>query len=227
MSPLERYDGRRLDRLINISDGITAVAITLLAVPLIGLALPQPGESFGAYLWHQAGPVIAFLFTFAIVFGQWRIHNRILSDLVGYDSAVFWINAAWLASIAFLPWPSALVGQDWESGRVLASGSGGPIALFYWLSLAVVVLMATAMRTYVLRHPDLVDPRHWQAWEAARKSWHWRSIILILGFTACGIAWFLSTIAGVICIIAVVVALGLVKARSRPQRSDGADAHGA
>ena len=214
------YDGRRLDRLINISDAITAVAITLLAVPLIGLGLPQPGEDFPSYLWKHAGAIVAFLFTFAIVFGQWRVHNRILSDLIGYDSVVFWINAAWLASVAFLPWPSALVGEDWESGRVLETGGGGPIALFYWLSLAWVILMATAMRTYVLRHPALVDPQHRSSWEAGRRSWQRRSIVLIAGFVACGIAWYLSILAGALCVVAV---FGLLIAVARQGSSHAAD----
>lgn len=216
--PREFYDGRRLERLVNISDGVTAVALTLLAVPLIGLGLPQPGEDFMTYLGRHAGSVIAFVFTFAIVFGQWRIHNRILSDLVGYDSFVFWINAAWLASIALLPWPSALVGEDWESGRVLESGSGGPIALFYWLAMAWAVLMATVMRAYVMRHPSLVDPQHWPTWVAHRVGWERRSAILIAGFVASGVAWYFSAVMGAICLALVTVSLVVVGHRGSAAR---------
>jgi uncharacterized membrane protein len=213
MSSREIYGGRRLERLINISDGVTAVALTLLAVPLIGLGLPQAGEDFGTYLAQHAGSVLSFALTFAIVFGQWRVHNRILSDLVGYDSFVFWINAAWLASIAFLPWPSALVGEDWESGRVLESGSGGPVALFYWLSMAWAVLMATAMRVYLMRHPTLVDPEHWPSWEAHRVAWRRRSAILVGGFVVSAVAWYFSVVAGVTCLVVIVAALIVVAHR--------------
>lgn len=214
MSRFEVFEGRRLERLISISDGITAVAITLLAVPLIGLALPAAGETFGDYLWLKSGPMVAFAFTFFLVFGQWRVHNRLLSDLIGYDSAVFWINAGWLASIAFLPWPSALVGQAWESGQILDAGAAGPIALMYWLSLALVVIMATVMRRYVLRHPELVDPRHWPAWDAARTAVRVKSAVLIVGFIACGIGWYVSIIAGVACMIATLVILVLLSRRA-------------
>jgi uncharacterized membrane protein len=209
MSPRPTYSGKRLDRLVNISDAITAVAITLLAVPLIGLMAPQPDETFTSYLWSRAGSIIAFAFTFAIVFGQWRVHNRILSDLVAYDGVVFWINVAWLAGIAFLPWPSNLVGMAWESGDVLTTGAGGPIATFYWFSLAFVIAMATIMRTYVMRHPGLVDPQHWPTWQAARRTWSRRSLILLLGFIACGILWYFSALAGVACLVVVVILLAV------------------
>ena len=207
MAALRTYDGRRLERLIGISDAITAVAITLLAVPLIGLGLPEQGEPFDDYLAMKAGPIVAFVFTFLIVFGQWRVHNRMLSDLVAYDTVVFWINAAWLASIAFLPWPSALAGEAWESGRVTATGAGGPVALFYWVSLAIVIAMATAMRAYVLRHPHLVDPRHWADWDSSRAAVRLRSAVLIIGFLACGIGWYFSMLAGLTCLVLTFVSM--------------------
>jgi uncharacterized membrane protein len=222
MTRFELYEGRRLERLIGISDAITAVAITLLAVPLIGIGLPGPGEPFDDYLWLKAGPIVAFAFTFLVVFGQWRVHNRMLSDLVGYDSAVFWINAAWLASIAFLPWPSALIGQAWESGQVTGSTEGA-VALFYWISLAFVVVMATAMRAYVLRHPGLVDPERWPIWAASRRAVRVRSGILIVGFIACGVAWYFSVIAGVVCMIAtLIVLIGASRAARSRMSTEGA-----
>lgn len=216
MTRFEMYEGRRLERLIGISDAITAVAITLLAVPLIGIGLPDQGEAFDDYLWLKLGPITAFAFTFFVVFGQWRVHNRMLSDLVGYDSAVFWINAAWLASIAFLPWPSALIGQAWESRQITGSTEGA-IALFYWLSLAFVVVMATAMRAYVLRHPDLVDPGRWPTWAASRRAVRVRSGILIVGFIACGIGWYYSIVWGVACFTAMFAVLIVASRRTRPR----------
>ena len=224
MSPLRIYDGRRLERLIGISDGVTAVAITLLAVPLIGLGLPGPGESFDHYLAMKAGPIVAFVFTFLVVFGQWRVHNRMLSDLVAYDTVVFWINAAWLASIAFLPWPSALVGQAWESGQVTDAGAGGPVALFYWVSLAIVIVMATVMRAYVLRRPALVDPRHWPEWDASRAAVRWRSAVLILGFLACGIGGYFSIVAGVACFVLTMVIMVVLGRWERARGSDSGSA---
>ena len=222
MKPLETYSGKRLDRLINISDAVTAVAITLLAVPLIGLMAPQPDETFASYLLARSGSIVAFAFTFALVFGQWRAHNRILSDLVAYNSAVFWINVAWLAGIAFLPWPSSLVGMAWESSDALTVGVGGPIGTFYWFSLAFVIAMATMMRTYVMRHPELVDPAQWPTWQASRRTWRRRSMILLVGFITCGILWYFSALAGRAFLIVIVVAL-IVNSRRAPKHADAAD----
>ena len=55
MAALRTYDGRRLERLIGISDAITAVAITLLAVPLISLGLPEQGAEISrGRCWLEA-----------------------------------------------------------------------------------------------------------------------------------------------------------------------------
>ena len=148
-------DARSVDRLISFSDGVVAVAITLLALPLVDL-LPGSGDSAWDVVSDNAGPLIAFLFTFAVVAIMWSAHNRVLNGIVAYDAALFWLNVAWLAGIVVLPWFSNLYG----STEMLGTGANGTGAgAVYWSTLAYISLIGWAMSVHLRRHPELeADP---------------------------------------------------------------------
>lgn len=141
-----------MDRLIAFTDGVVAVAITLLALPLVDIR-PVSGEDVWGMLNRNSGPLIAFLFTFAVVAIMWSAHNRVLNAIVDYDGAVFWLNTAWLAAIVLLPWFSALYG---ESSMIGAEPDWAGAGALYWITLAVVSLLAGALSWHLRRHPELL-----------------------------------------------------------------------
>lgn len=155
-----QFRGRSFDRLVNFSDAIVAVAITVLVLPIADLAISRAEKTVWQVLSDNSGQVITFFFTFAVVGIMWSIHNKIFNQLFAFDTAIFWLNLAWLASIAFLPVTSNLYGtadiqgnHGW-SGGVDLGGSG----LLYWGSLALVSFWGTLIAWHVRRHPELIDP---------------------------------------------------------------------
>ena len=121
--------------------------------------------------------------TFLLIAGLWRVHNRITNLMHGYDTGSFWINTLWLAGIVVLPWASSLAGERWQDGK----WAGGPSALFYWLVIAFISAMATAMRFYVHSHRDLIETDSTETWDAqialgARR----RGVILSVGLCELG-----------------------------------------
>jgi uncharacterized membrane protein len=147
---------RSVDRLVNFSDAVVAVAITVLVLPLVDIAAPEPGQSVWQMLGDHGGQVITFLFTFYVVAIMWQTHNRILNGIQRYDGALFWLNTSWLVLIVLLPWLSSMYGEaaGGDEGRA-ASGVG----LLYWGALAVISLLGTAMSMHLGRHSDLLaDP---------------------------------------------------------------------
>lgn len=143
-----------------------AVAITLLALPLVDLR-PEDGEDVWGMLQRNAGPIVAFLFTFAVVAIMWSAHNRVLNRIVDYDGTVFWLNAAWLALIVLLPWFSALYG---ESNMLGSEPEWSGSAAGYWCLLAALSLLAGALGWHLARRPDLL-PRASTVSRPDRAAW--------------------------------------------------------
>lgn len=155
--------GRSFDRLVNFTDAVVAIAITVLVLPLTEIVRPADGQTVWGLIAEHAGQVSAFFFTFFVVALMWGVHNRVVNLMVGYDAVIFWLNIAWIAAIAFLPWPAGLYGSatgiaasdpiEWVAGE----GLGG-IGLLYWGTLAVVSILGSAMGHHARRHPELLEP---------------------------------------------------------------------
>lgn len=141
--------GRSVDRLINFSDAVVAVAVTVLALPLIDIAGPADGQTIWNVIADNAGPLYSFMFTFFVVVVMWSAHNRILNEISSYDDRLFWLNTFWLVFVVLLPWVSALYGES-SYGR---SGVG----VLYWSTLAVISILGGLMHRHIRSHPDLVD----------------------------------------------------------------------
>jgi len=139
--------GRAVDRLINFSDAVVAVAITLMVLPLANVDGPAAGETILTVMRAHWPQLVTFLFTFYVVAIMWAAHNRILNVIRGYDPAIFWLNTSWLAAIVLLPWLTAL--RDSPS----AASSGADCA--YWWLLALISALGGMIGGHIRRHPEL------------------------------------------------------------------------
>jgi uncharacterized membrane protein len=139
--------GRAVDRLINFSDAVVAVAITLMVLPLASVEGPAAGESILTVIAAHWPQLVTFLFTFYVVAVMWAAHNRILNVIRGYDSTIFWLNASWLAAIVLLPWMTAMR----DSASPQASGAD----CVYWWLLALISAIGGLMGGHIRRHPYL------------------------------------------------------------------------
>lgn len=182
--------GRALDRLINFSDAVIAVAITVLALPLVNIAGPTSDQSILDVLVSNASQISTFVFTFIVMAIMWGVHNRVVNNLRGYDSTIFWLNMAWLLGFAFLPWPSRIyAGYDVAQGN---SASINGVGSFYWLTLAYISIMGMLMTFYIRHHRELVDPSRLAFWDSTNTSRaRWRPVVYPLVFIlAAGLSEF-------------------------------------
>jgi uncharacterized membrane protein len=175
--------GRSLDRLINFTDAVVAVAVTLLALPLVDIAAPSGDQTVWNVLNEHSSDIIAFLFTFYVVVVMWLAHNRILNDIVKYDQALLWLNTLWLVGIVLLPWFSAMFGQS-------DGGTSHPsVGVLYWLILAAIALTGSAMSFHLHRHPDLLPVGRPQSTTPAQDRAVLRGPIIGAYFLLIAIAW--------------------------------------
>lgn len=88
--------GRSLDRIINFSDAVVAVAITVLVMPIVAIDGPTSTHSMLDVLSENSGQLIAFGLTFLIVFILWQGHHRVFENFVAIGNTIMWINALFL-----------------------------------------------------------------------------------------------------------------------------------
>jgi uncharacterized membrane protein len=110
-APTVYTEERELVRILAFSDGVFAIAITLLA---LDIRLPEMGERSGtlaAQFWGQSSHITAFFISFVVVGAFWVAHHRIFRAIGKYDARLLWLNLAVLFCIAFLPVPTAIIGE--------------------------------------------------------------------------------------------------------------------
>ncbi len=154
--PHEARDRRHAyDRLIMLSDGVFAIAITLLAFDVRGPA-SWAGDVGG--LIAAMGPVLqAFVLSFLVISLYWVLHRRYVAMLVRVDWVATVLNLAFLGLIALVPAATKLA--EASSGRppALALYSGLVIAI--GVSLSLLWGYATFMGRLV--YPEIGVPARW------------------------------------------------------------------
>jgi uncharacterized membrane protein len=150
--PAER--ARRFDRLINFSDGVVAIAATLLILPLVDTATALSGSTVGELLSADRSELFAFGLSFIVICRFWIIHHHVYRHAIDYSAPLAWINIAWLLCIVFLPFPTELLGKSNEHGRLVDG--------LYIGTMLVATLANLAAGWIIARSPELrrADSHH-------------------------------------------------------------------
>ena len=132
-------------RLEAFSDGVFAVAITLLA---LNLALPGPGPGHRPILLHLLGThwasFAAYLISFFVIGIIWVNHHVLVRNIKLVDRTLLFVNLVLLLFVVMIPFATATVsqylsrgGQDARVAMALYSAvflgmSAGFAAIFEW-----------------------------------------------------------------------------------------------
>jgi len=155
--------GQGLGRTLALSDGIFAIAMTLLAFQTLPSDLKgDPAHHLTRTLGGLGDRYFAFVLTFLVLGMLWLSHHRLFSRIAEADEVLMGVNLLFLMTVAALPFPSALLGQyGSESASVVLYASA--------MSVASVLLMLMSLTA---RHRDLLLPGTTDAWI---RSGLWRS----------------------------------------------------
>ena len=140
----------RATRLEAFSDGVFAIAITLLVLE-IAVPAASEGELLAAVLelWPS---YLAYLISFGTIGAIWVGHTAITHYLHAVDAGLLRLNLVLLLVVAFIPFPTGLLAENIEepaNERVAASIYGGTL-------LAASVVLSAVWR-YALS-AGLIDP---------------------------------------------------------------------
>jgi uncharacterized membrane protein len=185
------------ERLLFLSDGVFAIAITLLvleiALPHITGNYQAQEQEFPGALWGLWPQILTYALTFMIVGVYWVSHQRVFEYLVRADSVLAWLNIAFLMSVAFLPIPSNILGEY---------GAHGAAVRFYALSLMVPGLLIIALWEYATHQHRLVEKD--LAADIIRHRLERYAIAPVVFLIAIGLSYLNPHIAGVSLLLVVV-----------------------
>ncbi|MEA1264784.1 TMEM175 family protein [Microbacterium sp. STF-2] len=138
----------RTERFKAFVDAVVAIAMTLLILPLMeSVSEAASGHTSTAeFLDEHSGQLLSFGLSFLLIATFWMGHHRQYRDVERITGPLLWINVAWMATIVWLPVPTAMIGQmDTDALQ----------AVVYIGTLIMTQVTTLAGWLYLARHPEL------------------------------------------------------------------------
>lgn len=145
LSLLARSGHLEYDRVLFFSDAIFAIAITLLVIDIRVPGFTDPARQLSA----AKGNILSFGISFLVIGLFWMGHHSIFRYITVLDRAVIAINLVFLGTIAFLPYPTSLLG---------GTGSDRVSTIFYAICISCAGLVELAVWLYASQVKDLLVP---------------------------------------------------------------------
>jgi TMEM175 potassium channel family protein len=137
------------DRLEALSDGVFAIAITLL---ILDVRAPSPHVfHLGKALWMQWPHYLGYVVSFAVVGMIWFNHHGIFRLLRSADHRLLVLNLVLLAFVAFLPYPTSVMATFLRAGT-----DQGAAAAFYGGVLVLTSVSLASLWGYAASHHRLL-----------------------------------------------------------------------
>ncbi len=136
------------ERTVAFSDGVFAIAITLL---VLSLDIPKlgHGEKLDHALSSLSDNFVSYFIGFAVIGLFWVGHHYFFDSLRGFDGRLLWLNLLYLSFIGLLPFSTALLG-DYGNDPTALTAYAINVAL---AGLADTLMMVVAVRANLLA-PD-------------------------------------------------------------------------
>jgi uncharacterized membrane protein len=139
-------------RVEAFSDGVFAVAITVL---VFGVTVPplRHGTNLTAELLKQWPSFVAYAVSFLIIGIIWVNHHTIFSHFARVNRPLLFLNVFLLMTVAFIPFPTALL------ATYLTSGTNSHLAAaVYSAAMLLMSIAFTGLWAYGIWRPALLKP---------------------------------------------------------------------
>jgi len=147
-----RIPGTTTERVEAFSDGVIAIAITLLVLTL-RVPNAKDGDLIDALL-DQWPSYVAFIVSFVVIGIMWVSHHSMFERIATVDRPLLFLNLLLLMGFAFLPYPTSLLARYVADG-----GSNSHVAAaMYSTTMVGIGLVFLAMWAQLARRPELLVP---------------------------------------------------------------------
>ncbi len=140
-------DTNEFARMVNLSDAVFAIAMTLLVLTIDVPNVPAP--ELATALREDLPQLGAYALAFALVASQWHMHHKLFHRLAWIDVGMVAINLVFLGTVALVPFPTSVLGSYPTSTAAVAPFLG----LFVVLNLAYLLLIMRAQAVRAWSEP--------------------------------------------------------------------------
>jgi uncharacterized membrane protein len=176
-------DDKETGRVEAFSDGVFAVAITLLVLNIV-----QPSAQYltddklPAYIIGQWPTLLAFITSFATVGVMWISHHKMFNRIKYVDNTLLALNLLLLLIVVFIPYPTALLAQQY-----IKHPEGHSAAIFYTGTNVLLAISFNLIWYYAShKHRLLRDDADLEDTRAISRQYIFGPIVNLLVF---GLAW--------------------------------------
>jgi uncharacterized membrane protein len=143
------------DRVIMLSDGVFAIAITLLA---FNFQIPEGASVRSGDLWSALAPQLdAYALSFLVISIYWLAHRRFMAMIVTADAPVTVLNLVMLALVAILPAATRLAHMPGPMAEHMMIYGGLVVAI----GVSLAALWGYAALAVDLVSPEVSRPERW------------------------------------------------------------------
>ncbi len=143
-------------RLIGLTDGVVAIALTLLVlqlrVPARHTFDARSASQLAQALGQESRQFTAYVVSFFVIAMFWLVHHRVYHLIRVHRESIAWWNFIYLFTVALFPFSSALMGTY----------SDNPVAVSWFAANLLLTSLSTSIVFLVARNKGLlidgVDP---------------------------------------------------------------------
>jgi uncharacterized membrane protein len=204
----QKVEDNSLGRLLTLSDGVFAIAMTLLALDLkvpTGLGDHVTSQQLMHALAQNTDSYWSFLLSFYVIAIYWGGHRRVMRSVVVFNPKLVRDTVFLLLIVAALPFPTSVLGKY----------GGTAFALALYGAFNALATLALILLTHDVRR---CDPAARRAGAAADKTAAWEGWLNLAVFLLCIPAGYLFGSNGPYVLLLLVLTNRLPLLRSLARR---------
>lgn len=208
---------REAARVEAFSDGVFAIAITLLVLELIQAIHPKSGETLLDVCLHHWESFFAFTVGFVTILVCWINHHVVMESIKRIDTPFLWINGFLLFIVTLAPLSTAMLAEyiDKDSNSALA---------MFTFTYILISIAADAICTYAYSH-HLVEEERRPEFAIYKRIYRYAIFFTSITFALCFVSIIIAIVMNILLFAAFAapeaVAARLILRRHRLARSNG------
>lgn len=176
----QRLNTKETTRIETFSDGVFAIAITLLVLELIQILHASPEEGILQTCMRHWQSFLAFFIGFVTILVCWINHHVAFEYIRKIDTNLMWINGFLLFLVTLTPFPTAILAEYLQKDSHIA------LAIFGF-NYILISIAADGICSYAYNR-NLIEAEHREFYYSYKLIYRYAIVYNILAFFSCFIS---------------------------------------